>query len=138
MGGTVAVIIAARKRHLPLRDVADLSGLCLAIGQTIGRIGCQLAGDGDYGRPSSLPWAMSYPDGVVPTLERVHPTPIYEMTLYFLIFVALWLQRGRPRPPGSLFGQYLIACFQCWCHPCFVLHDVNETNLGDTLGDTNG
>ena len=50
----------------------------LALGYAIGRVGCQLSGDGDYGIESDLPWAMAYPDGTVPTTEEVHPTPIYE------------------------------------------------------------
>ena len=54
----------------------------LAIGYAVGRLGCQLAGDGDYGIPSDLPWAMSYPDGTVPTTDKVHPTPIYEFLAY--------------------------------------------------------
>ncbi len=107
MGGVVAVALKARALGLPLGDVADLAGPCLAIGQAIGRIGCQLAGDGDYGVATSLPWGMSYPEGVVPTTERVHPTPIYEAVLYLLIFTVLWRQRTRPHPPGSLFAQYL-------------------------------
>jgi phosphatidylglycerol:prolipoprotein diacylglycerol transferase len=108
LGGAVTVLLAARRVGLPLADVADLSALCLAIGQTIGRIGCQLAGDGDYGIATDLPWGMSYPNGVVPTFERVHPTPIYEMLAYFAIFLALWRQRSWARPAGSLLGQYLI------------------------------
>jgi phosphatidylglycerol:prolipoprotein diacylglycerol transferase len=108
LGGAVTVILAARRVGLPLADVVDLSALCLAIGQTIGRIGCQLAGDGDYGVPTDLPWGMSYPNGVVPTLARVHPTPIYEMLAYLAIFLILWRQRSRARPAGSLLGQYLI------------------------------
>jgi phosphatidylglycerol:prolipoprotein diacylglycerol transferase len=108
LGGAITVILAARRAGLPLKDVADLSALCLAIGQTIGRIGCQLAGDGDYGVATDLPWGMSYPNGVVPTLERVHPTPIYEMLAYLAIFLVLWRQRSLPRPAGSLLGQYLV------------------------------
>lgn len=108
IGGALAVCIGAHRRHLPLADVADLAGLALAIGQAIGRIGCQLAGDGDYGKPSTLPWAMSYPRGVVPTAERVHPAPVYEMLLYLLIFAVLSRQRASQRPRGSLFAQYLI------------------------------
>jgi phosphatidylglycerol---prolipoprotein diacylglyceryl transferase len=108
MGGAIAVAIKARALGVPLGDVADLAGPCLAIGQAIGRVGCQLAGDGDYGIPTSLPWGMSYPDGVVPTTDRVHPTPIYEAVLYLLVFAVLWRQRARPHPPGSLFGQYLV------------------------------
>ena len=57
---------------------ADAIGMGLAIGYAIGRIGCQLAGDGDYGGPTDLPWGMAYPDGVVPTFEKVHPAPLYE------------------------------------------------------------
>ena len=108
LGGAIAVIIKARQLRLPLGDVADFAGPCLALGQAIGRIGCQLAGDGDYGVATTLPWGMSYPNGVVPTLERVHPTPLYEAALYGLIFALLWRQRARPHPSGSLFAQYLV------------------------------
>jgi phosphatidylglycerol:prolipoprotein diacylglycerol transferase len=108
IGGAVAVLMKARALGLPLGDVSDLAGLCLAIGQAIGRVGCQLSGDGDYGIPTDLPWGMSYPNGVVPTTERVHPTPIYESLAYLLIFFALWAQRGRPHPRGNLFAQYLL------------------------------
>jgi phosphatidylglycerol---prolipoprotein diacylglyceryl transferase len=108
IGGAVAVFATARRHGLSFGDLADLSGLCLSVGQAIGRIGCQLAGDGDYGIPTSLPWGMSYPNGVVPTLERVHPTPIYEALIYFALFYALWYQRHRLRPRGSLFAQYLV------------------------------
>ena len=62
---------------------------------SFGRIGCFLAGDGDYGIPSSLPWAMSFPHGIVPTLDRVHPTPIYEFLGALAITIFLW-RRGAP------------------------------------------
>ena len=108
LGGVVAVVLKARALGLPVADVSDFAGPCMAIGQAIGRIGCQLAGDGDYGTPTDVPWAMSYPNGVVPTTDRVHPTPLYEAALYLAIFVVLWRQRGRPLPRGNLFGQYLL------------------------------
>lgn len=108
IGGAMAVALKARSLGLPLTDVADFAGPCLAIGQAIGRLGCQLSGDGDYGIPTTLAWGMSYPNGVVPTTESVHPTPIYEAIAYLLIFAVLWRQRARPHPPGGLFGQYLI------------------------------
>lgn len=108
VGGAVAVLWWARGVGMPALVAADIAGPALAIGLAIGRIGCQLAGDGDYGVPTDLPWGMSYPDGVVPTTERVHPTPVYEMTLYFVIFAALWWQRGRGLRAGHLFGQYLV------------------------------
>ncbi len=79
----------------------------LALGYGIGRIACQLAGDGTYGVASDLPWAMSYPHGEVPTTERVHPTPVYETLASLVIFALLWRLRSR-MPPLRLFGLYLV------------------------------
>jgi phosphatidylglycerol:prolipoprotein diacylglycerol transferase len=108
IGGAVAVLAWARQKQLPLLFVADLAAPALALGLGIGRIGCQLSGDGDYGVPTDLPWGMSYPDGVVPTTERVHPAPVYEMIACFAIFAYLW-RRGYAEPPrGDPFGRYLI------------------------------
>ena len=107
-GGAVAVIWKAAQLRLPLGDVADCAGLALAIGQAIGRVGCQLAGDGDYGIATDLPWGMSYPGGVVPTTERVHPTPVYESLACLTIFAWLWRRRAKAHAPGALFGEYLV------------------------------
>jgi phosphatidylglycerol:prolipoprotein diacylglycerol transferase len=107
IGGAVAVLVWARQVGIPALTIADIAAPGLAIGLAIGRIGCQLAGDGDYGVPTDLPWGMSYPDGVVPTTARVHPTPLYELVCYVALFVVLWRQRHR-LPPGHLIGQYLI------------------------------
>jgi len=108
VGGAIAVTLKARELGLPFGDVADLAGPCLAIGQAIGRVGCQLAGDGDYGVPTTLPWGMAYPQGVVPTTEPVHPTPVYEAVLYLAIFILLWRRRARPHAAGTNFGHYLV------------------------------
>lgn len=107
IGGTSAVLFGVWRLGIPLAVVADAAGPAIAIGQAIGRLGCQLAGDGDYGIPSSLPWAMSYPNGVVPTTEAVHPTPIYESLAYAAIFYFLWRNRGRFLP-GEPMALYLI------------------------------
>jgi phosphatidylglycerol:prolipoprotein diacylglycerol transferase len=107
LGGAVAVLAWARRVSLPLRELADAVAPALAIGLGIGRIGCQLAGDGDYGVATDLPWGMSYPEGVVPTTERVHPAPIYEMLGCFAIFAFLWSRRGAAAP-GTQIGWYLI------------------------------
>jgi phosphatidylglycerol:prolipoprotein diacylglycerol transferase len=85
----------------------DLCAAPLAIGYAIGRIGCQLSGDGDYGIKSSLPWAMSYPKGTVPTTVKVHPTPVYETLAMGLVALVLWNLRDRFRP-GILFALYLV------------------------------
>jgi phosphatidylglycerol:prolipoprotein diacylglycerol transferase len=81
----------------------------LALGYAIGRIGCQVSGDGDYGIRSSLPWAMGYPHGTVPTPPgvRVQPTPIYETVAMCLLAYGLWRLRDRVRP-GVVFALYLL------------------------------
>jgi phosphatidylglycerol:prolipoprotein diacylglycerol transferase len=79
----------------------------LAAGYAIGRIGCQLAGDGDYGIAWDGPWAMAYPDGTVPTTEEVHPTPVYETLVMGTVAVLLWRWRHRWRP-GTLFALWLV------------------------------
>jgi phosphatidylglycerol:prolipoprotein diacylglycerol transferase len=108
IGGGVALWLLAQKRHIPLLVFADVAAPAAAIGLGIGRIGCQLSGDGDYGTPTSLPWGMSYPEGAVPTTERVHPTPIYEAVACFLIFAYLWRRRRYETPAGDLVGRYMM------------------------------
>jgi phosphatidylglycerol---prolipoprotein diacylglyceryl transferase len=108
IGGAVAAWLLARERHVAFLLLADITAPALAMGLGIGRIGCQLAGDGDYGVPTSLPWGMSYPNGVVPTTARVHPAPVYEMLACFAIFAYLWRRRVRNPPTGDLIGCYLI------------------------------
>jgi phosphatidylglycerol:prolipoprotein diacylglycerol transferase len=87
----------------------DMCATALALGYAIGRIGCQVSGDGDYGIRSSLPWAMGYPHGTVPTPAgvRVQPTPIYETVAMCLLAYALWRLRDRLRP-GVVFALYLL------------------------------
>ena len=84
----------------------------VVIGQAIGRIGCQLSGDGDWGTVTTVPWAMAYPYAVVgwpyPPGVRVHPTPIYESLAYFAIFAILWRWRRSPQPDGTIFCWYLV------------------------------
>ena len=107
VGGALGVFIWARWRGYLGRELLDVASVPLALGYAIGRIGCQLSGDGDYGEPSDLPWAMSYPNGVVPTDELVHPTPIYETLTMGLVALGLWHLRDKLRP-GQLFGLYLV------------------------------
>jgi phosphatidylglycerol---prolipoprotein diacylglyceryl transferase len=81
---------AAARRPISLLTVFDAGSPAAALGYGIGRIGCLLSGDGDYGIPTSLPWGMSFPNGLVPTVERVHPTPIYEFIAACAIAWWLW------------------------------------------------
>jgi phosphatidylglycerol---prolipoprotein diacylglyceryl transferase len=107
-GGVIALVLWAAWRRMPLGFVANVSAAPLALAYAIGRIGCQLAGDGDYGDVTGLPWGMSYPEGTVPTTDIVHPTPIYESLAALVIFWVLWRMRGRLTAPWALFGLYLV------------------------------
>ena len=66
-GGVVAIVLWARRRDFLGLTLLDLCAPALALGYAVGRIGCQISGDGDYGKASDLPWAMGYPDGTVPS-----------------------------------------------------------------------
>ena len=107
VGGALAVILWARWRRFLGWQLFDLAAVPLAAGYAVGRIGCQLSGDGDYGIESDVPWAMSYPDGTVPTTDEVHPTPVYETLAMGIAAIVLWRLRDR-FAPGVLFGIYLI------------------------------
>jgi phosphatidylglycerol:prolipoprotein diacylglycerol transferase len=108
VGGALGVILWARWRRFLGWQLFDVAAVPLAAGYAVGRIGCQLSGDGDYGVESDLPWAMSYPDGTVPTTDEVHPTPVYETLAMGLAAYVLWRLRDR-FAPGVLFGIYLIV-----------------------------
>ena len=75
-GGLLAGFWLMRRRGLPVIAVLAAATPALAIGHAIGRLGCFLVGD-DYGRPSQLPWAVAFLDGVPPTTVPVHPTQLY-------------------------------------------------------------
>jgi len=110
LGGVIAVLLWAWWRDFLRLQLLDLAAPALALGYAIGRIGCQVSGDGDYGKASDLPWAMGYPDGAVPTAPgvTVQPTPIYETLSMGLLALVLWRLRDALRP-GALFGLYLVG-----------------------------
>ena len=107
IGGTIGVCIWAWRRNFLGLTLLDVCAPALAIGYAVGRIGCQLSGDGDYGKAWNGPWAMAYPKGTVPTTQTVHPTPIYETVAMSLVAWALWRARNAFRP-GILFACYLV------------------------------
>ncbi len=107
IGGALAVLAWAWYRDFLELALLDLAAPALLLGQAIGRIGCQLSGDGDYGKAWDGPWAMAYPDGTVPIEETVHPTPIYETLALGFGAWALWQLRERVRA-GVLFAMYLV------------------------------
>lgn len=130
---TIAIVVFARKNKIPLRHLADAIAPSLMIAYAIGRIGCHISGDGDWGIANLHPkpfnwlpdwlWAYNYPHNVneagVPIAgcigkfcnqlpEPVYPTSPYETIVGVLIFGVLWSLRKRLKPFGALFCLYLI------------------------------
>lgn len=108
LAGTVTAIVIARRNALPLSTLAGMTAVPLSLAYGIGRLGCFLAGDGTYGRPTDLPWGMAFPNGEVPTNVTVHPTGLYEAIAAFALAAVLWQLRGRVQPL-TLFGIYAVA-----------------------------
>jgi phosphatidylglycerol:prolipoprotein diacylglycerol transferase len=112
IGGFLALVLLAKRFRMPVLLMLDVASPAAAMGYGIGRIGCLISGDGDYGIPTSLPWGMSFPNGIVPTTEKVHPTPIYEFLVAILIFWILWRLGARGlkthAPNGIIFAAYLV------------------------------
>lgn len=108
--GILALVLQAWRARIGLMRVLDLAAPAAAIGYGIGRIGCLLSGDGDYGIPTNLPWGMGFPNGLDPTPPgvRVHPTPLYELAAALLIGWWLWVRGGKPRHTGAILGEYLV------------------------------
>jgi phosphatidylglycerol---prolipoprotein diacylglyceryl transferase len=133
-GGFIASYFVARYYRIRWLVLADMAAAGLAIGQAIGRIGCQLSGDGDWGMVSKLPWAMAYHNAIVgwtgrtvlalqgnqlvaapgcndagcAPWVRVHPAPVYETILYTGVFLILWSIRKKVHVDGRIAYLYLI------------------------------
>jgi phosphatidylglycerol:prolipoprotein diacylglycerol transferase len=128
IGGALAVILNGWRLGVPLRWTMQLAAPALAAAYALGRVGCWLVND-DYGRPSTLPWAVKFPEGLPPstagnmhhlfgvpvppgmdpsTVLAVHPTQLYEVAAMLIVFALLWSLRKRGRPIGWLFGLYLM------------------------------
>jgi len=112
VAGITTLLLLARKYRVSMLTMLDVASSAAAIGYAVGRIGCLVSGDGDYGIRTSLPWGMSFPNGLVPTLDRVHPTPIYEFLAGVLIFWYIWRRGTRaiqhPQAAGVITGEFLI------------------------------
>ncbi len=103
--GTIAGAIGARIHGVSILKTMNCIAPAVAVGQAIGRIGCFLVGD-DYGKPTDLPWGVSFPEGAPPTFQRVHPTQLYETLWLLPVAAVLWWRRDRS---PFLFGEYLVA-----------------------------
>lgn len=103
MGGWIGVEIVKRVSGIRSRT-GDLFVLPLCVGIAVGRIGCFVAGlsDDTYGKPTSLPWAIDFGDGI-----GRHPTQLYEIV--FLAALAFGLTRRAPLANGQRFRIFLAA-----------------------------
>jgi phosphatidylglycerol:prolipoprotein diacylglycerol transferase len=138
-GGLIASFFVARYYKIRWMVLADMAAPALALGHAVGRIGCQLSGDGDWGTVSKLPWAMAYHHAIVgwngatvmvlrdnhlapapgctysgcAPWVRVHPAPVYETILYTGVFLFLWSIRKKAHIDGQIFYLYLILAGGC-------------------------
>jgi len=131
--GGAAVLYIARKNGIKPLHMLDVGGPGMMLAYSVGRIGCHLSGDGDWGIPNLNPkpvswlpdwlWAYTYPNNVAMEGNHipgcigkfcnelplpVYPTPIYEVVLAFIIFLILWKIRKHIKLPGMMFGIYLM------------------------------
>ena len=113
IGGALGATLVFWRDGIPWMRGADCVAPGLVLGQALGRIGCHLAGDGDWGAVTTVPWGVAYtkaiigwphPEGVV-----VHPTPLYEAAAYTLSFALLWRLRTKLSADGAIFALYLLT-----------------------------
>jgi len=128
LGGTLAAWIVIRRKGIPFLRIADVAGPALAAGYAVGRTGCWAVRD-DYGRPWSGPFAVAFPEGILPstagtlaghfgasippdlganTVLAVRPTQLYETALGLVMFWVLWRLRDHRHAEGWLFGLYCV------------------------------
>jgi len=110
LGAILLILWVVWRAKVSVVRLADLIGPILVLGYALGRVGCLLSGDGDYGPPTDLPWGISFPEGTVPTTLRVHPTPLYEIILCGIGFAVLWSWlRRKNLPRGMMVGASLVT-----------------------------
>lgn len=133
--GGAAVLYIANKNGIKPLTMLDIGGPGMMLSYGIGRIGCQMSGDGDWGVNSLYPkphwlswapdwmWSFKFPHNVNEVGERipgcvgkycsqlslpVYPTSFYESVICILLFFFLWSLRDRIKLPGIMFGIYMI------------------------------
>lgn len=119
--GVLAGVAFLRRRSIPLRPMLDAVAPSMMVGYGLGRLACQIVGDGDWGiasdmalKPGWLPdwlWAQTYQGnilGVEIAPPGVYPTPIYESAAALVLFGVLWAFRQHLHRHGFLFSLYLL------------------------------
>lgn len=119
LGGAAAVSWVAKKNKIPWLVGADIAAPALAIAYGVGRLGCHVAGDGDWGSITDVPWGVAYTNAIIgwvdpitgvpyPPGVRVHPTPIYEFLQSVVVFGILRSIRTKGPAPGTIAWLYLV------------------------------
>lgn len=153
----LAVVYYSEKNKIPWKHIADIVAPALIIGYGIGRIGCQIAGDGDWGIVNTLIkpqwlgflpdwlWAYNYPHNILnegipipgcmgphcyQLAEAVFPTPVYETSMTIIILGILWYLRKRLKVPGQLFAIYLMFSGL----ERFLIEKIRVNNIFEFLG----
>lgn len=103
LGGLLVTLWFSRRGKISLGKLADILTPALALGLSIGRVGCFLGGH-CHGKISKLPWAVQF----IGLAGRRHPTQLYEMFLDLLVFAFIWVRREKIKFEGHLFLLYLI------------------------------
>ena len=117
----LAIIWYVRKQGVSLLLFTDATLPTVMLAYGIGRIGCHLAGDGDWGipanpdaKPGFVPnwlWGETYPDnilGVTLPESGVYPTSVYEFVMATILFATLWSLRNHPFKAGWLTSLSLL------------------------------
>jgi len=118
-GGAAAGWWVLKKNRIPILVGFDIAAPALALAYGVGRLGCHVAGDGDWGTVTDVPWGVAYTNAIVGWADpntgipyapgvRVHPTPVYEFLQGVLAFAILWGLRKKNFAPGTLAWLYLI------------------------------
>lgn len=111
-GGFIAALATAliymRLKDMAIWKTTDIMAPSLALGQSLGRLGCFFAGC-CYGKACDLPWAVTFthPDSLAPTGIPIHPTQLYSSLTNFLIFILLFFFRKKKSFDGQLFWVYV-------------------------------
>lgn len=124
--GVLAGVWFLRRRRIAIAPMLDAAAPAMMLGYGLGRLACQVSGDGDWGvasnmalKPAWLPdglWAQTYDGNIVGAVidpPGVYPTPLYECLAALVLFGALWALRRHRQRAGFLFSLYvLLAGFE--------------------------
>lgn len=156
---TIAIVWYAKKNNIKIVHLVDSTTPGLMLSYGVGRIGCHLAGDGDWGIANTAPmpdwlsffpewiWAYDYPNNVLSEGVRltegiiypgygyhlvpsVYPTAIYEVAMSLIFFAFLWAMRKRWSTPGMISAVYLIFNGT----ERFLIEKIRVNNLFDVMG----